>query len=228
MIKKPPSAEEVVIEVMRHFGFRRNYQVAKYFDVTPQTLSGWIKSGEIPPKHLIKYTSEVMNQQTEEQKEPKLENNKTNVSWHKSKKLYKKHIRIFYGIPITTLLITIFYVFLIANPIYTSISKVLPISEDGSSSNGFSGMAAQFGINIPLSIGGTVPWDEIYPEIVKSSGLLSKIIAEKYKTKKYGEKTLKEILINENSLSKYLGEDQNNRVIIAGNAVCYINGTITI
>ena len=33
-----PTAKEVVIEVMRHFGFRRNYQVAKYFDVTPQTL----------------------------------------------------------------------------------------------------------------------------------------------------------------------------------------------
>ena len=44
---------------MRHFGFRRNYQVAQYFDVTPQTLSGWIKSGEIPLKHLIKFTNEI-------------------------------------------------------------------------------------------------------------------------------------------------------------------------
>ena len=42
------SAEKVIIEVMRYFGFRRNYQVAEYFEVTPQTLSGWIKSGEIP------------------------------------------------------------------------------------------------------------------------------------------------------------------------------------
>ena len=57
------SAEQVVIEVMRHFGFRRNYQVAEYFEVTPQTLSGWIKSGEIPPKHLMKYTSEVLQSQ---------------------------------------------------------------------------------------------------------------------------------------------------------------------
>ena len=49
------TTEQVIIEVMRHFGFRRNYQVAEYFDVTPQTLSGWIKTGEIPPKHLIKF-----------------------------------------------------------------------------------------------------------------------------------------------------------------------------
>ena len=55
------SAEKVVLDIMSHFGFRRNYQVAKYFEVTPQTLSGWIKSGEIPPKHMMKYTSEVLN-----------------------------------------------------------------------------------------------------------------------------------------------------------------------
>ena len=60
MQRNIPTAEEVVINVMKHFGFRRNYQVAEYFDVTPQTLSGWIKSGEIPPKHLIKYTTEVL------------------------------------------------------------------------------------------------------------------------------------------------------------------------
>ena len=58
---KNPIAEKVVLDIMRHFGFRRNYQVAEYFDVTPQTLSGWIKAGEIPPKHMMKYTTEVLN-----------------------------------------------------------------------------------------------------------------------------------------------------------------------
>ena len=56
-----PTAKEVVIEVMRHFGYRRNYQVAEFFNVTPQTLSGWLKVGEIPPKHMIKYNSEILN-----------------------------------------------------------------------------------------------------------------------------------------------------------------------
>ena len=54
---KKPSAEKVILDIMRHFGFRRDYQVAEYFEVTPQTLSGWIKAGEIPPKHMMKYTS---------------------------------------------------------------------------------------------------------------------------------------------------------------------------
>ena len=221
-----PKAEQVVIEVMRHFGFRRNYQVAEYFDVTPQTLSGWIKSGEIPPKHLIKYKEEVLESQKknkmasssldEKSKESIINDfEKSNkFSWYKTKLVIKKNVKILFGIQLITVLSTIVYVFLIANPAYTSISKVLPISEDGSSSNGFSGMAAQLGINIPLSIGGTVPWDEIYPEIVKSSDLLVTILSEKYYTNKYGEKSLKEIIIFEHSLEKYTGQDQSNRALI--------------
>jgi uncharacterized protein involved in exopolysaccharide biosynthesis len=220
-------AEKIVLDVMRHFGFRRNYEVAKYFNVTPQTLSGWIKSGEIPTKHLLKYNSEVLGFIKEEEKDftPINPNNqKTYVeqtirkenkfSWLQTKKLFKNNFKIIFGFPLTTTLLTILYVFFIANPVYTSISKVLPISEDGTSSNGFSGFAAQLGINIPISIGGTVPWDEIYPEIVKSSDLLTNILTEEYNTNKYGKKSLKEILINENSLNKYKEKDQHNRAII--------------
>ena len=64
MLSEEQTAEQIVINVMKHFGFRRNYQVAEYFNVTPQTLSGWIKSGEIPPKHLMKYRLEVLDVQT--------------------------------------------------------------------------------------------------------------------------------------------------------------------
>ena len=66
MPNQTPKAAAVVLEVMHHFSFRRNYQVAEYFEVTPQTLSGWIKTGEIPPKHLMKYTAEVLGNQEKE------------------------------------------------------------------------------------------------------------------------------------------------------------------
>jgi uncharacterized protein involved in exopolysaccharide biosynthesis len=222
MDNKNPKAEKVVIEVMRHFGFRRNYQVAEYFKVTPQTLSGWIKSGEIPPKHLIKFTSEISNKIKDndynsfktELIEPKNNNQEDKkFSWFKTKKLFAKNLKILIGIPLVTILITTAYVFLIAPPVYTSFSKVLPISDNGSSSNGFSGVAAQLGINIPISIGGTVPWDEIYPEIVKSSDLLKSILSEEFITKKYGTISLKKILVLENSLTKYSDSDQSNHAL---------------
>jgi capsule polysaccharide export protein KpsE/RkpR len=222
-----PNAEQIVLEVMHHFGFRRNYQVAEYFNVTPQTLSGWIKTGEIPPKHLIKYTVEVLGAQRDQQGELGTTNdvvkdgNDTTqkfessgkFSWIQTKQLLKENIWILFGFPITTTILMIVYVFWIASPVYTSISKVLPISEDGSSSNGFSGVAAQLGINIPLTIGGTVPWDEIYPEIVKSSDLLNGVLKEDYITEKYGKKTLENILIEEFDLSSYPQHEQKNRAM---------------
>ena len=209
---------------MRHFGYRRNYEVAKYFDVTPQTLSGWIKSGEIPPKHLMKYTSEIEANNKSDFITNKIELNqndlKTSLGGHrlnysaiKLKKLFTHNIKYFIFIPFITVSLVTLYVFLIADKIYTSKSKVLPISEDGGSSNSFSGFASQLGINIPLSIGGKVPWDEIYPEIVKSSDLLKSILKNEYVTEKYGNSSLENIMINEYSLNNYNKQDRENRVL---------------
>ena len=106
------------------------------------------------------------------------------------------------------------YVNWITSPIFTSVSKVLPISEDATNASSFSGMAAQLGINMPISIGGTVPWAEVYPEIVKSSALLSKVLSESYNTKKYGRASLSQILIKEFSLTKYKEPERKNRLIV--------------
>ena len=224
-----PNAENVILDIMRHFGFRRNYQVAEYFNVTPQTLSGWIKAGEIPPKHMMKYTEEVLNVQAE--KSPSFSkqqilnadpiaqadssiNTTQKFSWIRTKLILSQYRKTLLGIPLSVILLVAVYVFWIADPVYTSVSKVLPVSEDGStSSNGFSGVAAELGINIPLSIGGTVPWDEIYPEIVQSSDLLTTLLGKVYITEKYGQKILKEILFSENRLTMYPEQERFNRAI---------------
>jgi len=223
-----PIAENVILDIMRHFGFRRNYQVAEYFKVTPQTLSGWIKAGEIPPKHMMKYTEEVLNIQAEKSpyfsKQQILNADPTTqvdsrfstqkFSWVRTKLILSQYRKTLLGIPLSVILLVSVYVFWIADPVYTSVSKVLPVSEDGSTSaNGFSGVAAELGINIPLSIGGTVPWAEIYPEIVQSSDLLTTLLGRVYNTEKYGQRMLKEILFSENRLTMYPEQERFNRAI---------------
>ena len=66
MNKDKLTAEEIILDVMRHHGFRRNYEVAQYFGVTPQTLSGWVKADSIPPKHFMKYEKEILSSLTDE------------------------------------------------------------------------------------------------------------------------------------------------------------------
>lgn len=223
--KNQSSAEEIVLDVMRHFGFRRNYQVAEYFEVTPQTLSGWIKSGEIPPKHLMKYLDEVSNSKKNISLEFESNQNRQASQFKYDEKRYKKNpidrikfifksnIYGFLLIPLLTTILAVFYVFVLANPVFTSKSKVLPISDDGGSSNSFSGFASQLGINIPLNIGGKVPWDEIYPEIIKSRDLLGSMLDINYSTVKYGDLSLYKIILNENKIKGIEDLDKRNRAI---------------
>ena len=169
-----PTADQIILDVMRHCGFRRNYQVAAYFNVTPQTLSGWIKSGVIPPRHLVKYNNEILKANSKENT-PALQMDKSNPSYQGNdnvspqrfslatvKFTFVKHLRTLIVIPILSVFCALVYLFIIAEPVYTSVSKILPISEDGTNANGLTGMAAEFGISIPLSMGGKIPWDEIF------------------------------------------------------------------
>ena len=45
---------QIIDDLMNKHGFRHNYQVADYFGITAQTLSGWLKNNSIPHKHLLK------------------------------------------------------------------------------------------------------------------------------------------------------------------------------
>ena len=216
-------AEKIVIEVMRHFGFRRNYQVAEYFEVTPQTLSGWIKSGEIPLKHRIKFSSDLNSDEINKnnqsnsafinKKQFNYEIEKKTLPINKILNDLKSNIKTIVICTLLSISLSAFYVFYVADPVYTSKSKVLPVSEDGSTTSSFSGLASQLGVNMPINIGGKVPWDEIYPEILKSRDLLETILPNKYETMKYGNMTLYDIMKNEKNLESFPPQEQKNRII---------------
>ena len=90
---------------MRYFGFRRNYQVAEYFEVTPQTLSGWIKSGEIPAKHLIKFKNEIeISKNLSTEKLNKFQNDLSDTeindyNYNQLSRIFLKNIKTIFVIP---------------------------------------------------------------------------------------------------------------------------------
>ena len=59
------NAESLIAKVMNQFGFRHQYEVAEYFGVTAQTLSGWVKTGTVPDKYLMKFQLDVQGLQRE-------------------------------------------------------------------------------------------------------------------------------------------------------------------
>jgi len=207
------TAEEIILDVMQHHGFRRNYEVADYFGVTPQTLSGWVKTNAIPPKHYMKYEKEILSDLTHETEKNAIyvnlpQSSNDNISVQKSvssivffKSILKKNKYLFLLTVFTAALLSIGYLFL-ATPVYTSVTKILPISEDNNTLAGFSGVAAQIGFSVPAGIGPSTPWNELYPEIVQSENLMNNLVNKTLSTEKYGpNKFLLDILSEEGGYS---------------------------
>ena len=86
--------------------------------------------------------------------------------------------------PSVLCLLTIFYVLFIADPIYTSNSKIMSSSASGGGASQAIGLAAQFGINLPTNQTEPV-WN--YPEIIKSRILAKSVIAQTFDTEKFGK-----------------------------------------
>ena len=61
-LKSNSEVRQIIDEVMKKHGFRHHYQVAEYFGITAQTLSGWFKNNSIPHKHLLTIQNDLSSQ----------------------------------------------------------------------------------------------------------------------------------------------------------------------
>ena len=101
-----------------------------------------------------------------------------------------RHIRIILITPMILCTLTIIYVLFIADPVYTSTSKIM--SSSGGGITQAVGLAAQFGINLST---GQEEQKWAYQEIIKSRTLARSILKRKYNTEEFGlQKSLIQIL----------------------------------
>ncbi len=209
---KIDNIDSLIVKVMNQYGFKHQYQVAEYFGVTAQTLSGWVKVGTIPDKYIMKFQLDI-NELEKNNNENLLDTNQLEVddfSHIKSETqlnefsftiFFADHIRTFLITPFILSVLSIFVVFFIMRPVYTSSAKVLPIGDSGNSFSEMAGMASQLGLGMPMNFGNEIPWDEMFPEIIKSENLGQSILKEKFSTNKYGEaQTLSSIIEKEYKL----------------------------
>jgi uncharacterized protein involved in exopolysaccharide biosynthesis len=195
------NADALIAKVMNQFAFKHQYQVAEYFGVTAQTLSGWVKTGIVPDKYLMKFQLDIQNLQKKEsiseqsdsknQKEIVNQNflkSKSNLNEFSSTIFFANHIRSLIIIPFIFSILSLIFVFFIFRPVYTSSAKILPIGNRGNSFSDMAGMASQLGLSMPMNFGNEIPWDEMFPEIIKSEKLVQSILNDKFSSNKYGEK----------------------------------------
>lgn len=111
-----------------------------------------------------------------------------------------KNIRLILAIPLIICLITAMYVQFISKPVYISESKILSSSKVGGGISQAAGIAAQFGISVPIN---QSEHNWAYPEIIKSRILSKQVLKRKFDTIEFGlQKKLLQILIHGNDHSQ--------------------------
>ena len=212
-------AETIIAKVMNEFQFRHQYEVAEYFGVTAQTLSGWVKTGIIPDKYILKFQLDIQN--TPPRKGKIEQNNFEMANDHAANEnnfsftvLFANHIKPLILVSLLSGLLTCIAVFFIVRPVYTSTAKVLPIGEKGNSFSDMAGMATQLGLSLPMNMGNEIPWDEMFPEIVKSENLKENILTQQFNSDKYGiDQSLNTIIENEYNLSDEPNHIRNKMIL---------------
>jgi uncharacterized protein involved in exopolysaccharide biosynthesis len=194
------NSETLIAKVMNHFGFKHQYQVAEYFGVTAQTLSGWVKAGVVPEKYIMKFQLDAQDIPKENNvKELKKDVNQgegqnseplTNSNEFSFTLFFANNIRPLIILPFILSFLSLLSVLLIIRPVFTSSAKVLPIGDSGNSLSEMAGMASQLGLSMPMNIGNKIPWDEMFPEIIKSENLVKSVLNEKFISNKYGNNQL--------------------------------------
>ena len=186
---------------MSQFGYRHQYQVAEYFGVTAQTLSGWVKSGIVPEKYIMKFQLDIQefqkknNYKTQiydfnqlEGQEPREQKIGTHLNEFSFTIFFANYIRQLVIIPLATSILSLFIVLFMVRPVYTSTAKILPIGDNSSSFSDMAGMASQLGLSMPMNFGNEIPWDEMFPEIIKSENLVLSTLNKNFTSNKFGNK----------------------------------------
>lgn len=199
------SSRKIIDQIMQHHGFRHHYEVAEYFGVTAQTLSGWLKNDVIPHKHLLTIQKEI-------QEEPNQEVTEEYIAKRLIKTLQQKGRVILILTMLFTLSSFIYFHFFVP-PVYTAKASVIPVGDSVNDLSGISGAAAQIGLTLPLNNKSTIAWDELFFEILRSEGIQRKILNEKFTLPNASDEMfLNQILINHLNLEKKSASYQSVRI----------------
>jgi uncharacterized protein involved in exopolysaccharide biosynthesis len=206
---------ELKVFFKKKFDIERHADIAKKLDVTAQAVNNWKVRDKIPHRIYLQvieeYNYSKINSNKDENgisqsqiiqgvelKSDTLSFKETELSLWELIILFKQNYFIIFTTDVTLTFFSILYVQFVAKPVYISKASIIA-AKNQTSSNNFTGMVAQLGIQAPSMSQGKL----IYPEIIKSRTLAKKVLQKNFKSIHYKkEKTLLEILTKTDKKSK--------------------------
>jgi len=173
-------------------------EIARNLNSSPQAVSNW-KARDQVPNHII---AQVKSSQltSSKSRSPQIFSsqqkfNEDSISLSDILLSMAQQLKIILLVPFITIFISFTYVKFIQEPLYVSTVKVLLPQSRAGGLGGLSGLASQFGVNVPSGVQADLSSPSLFPELLKSRKFAEKILEKKFYTEKYSkELTLLEIL----------------------------------
>jgi len=168
-------------------------EIARILDTTPQAVSNW-KARDQVPYHVVAKINESIshNQKTSEKSSMK---NMVSDEYFKENTIgfsdvlltLSQQLKIILLIPFITTFIAFTYVQLVQKPEYISSASIL-LPENKNNMGGLSGLASQFGVNIPSRNQADLSSPSLFPDLLSSRTFAKKILDKKFFTEKHNKK----------------------------------------
>jgi uncharacterized protein involved in exopolysaccharide biosynthesis len=182
-------------KVMSEKGVNSLADISRALNTTPQAVSNWKARNQVP-YHILGKLNQLSSLTTDS-----LQASATPSS-HSSPITFKEDTSTLYDIllivaeqlkiivlvPFISIFLTFTYVKFIQQPKYVSWATVLLPSNASPNIGGLSGLAAQFGVNVPTSTKNDLSSPSLFPELLKSRTFTEKIIDREFYSEEYGRK----------------------------------------
>jgi len=191
-------------------------EIARTLNTTPQAVSNW-KARDQVPHHIAAKLSQLPpagNPQTSHG--PQIYSSP--ITYYASSNIYEEdtispsdilltmaeQLKVIVLTTFVSVFLTFTYVQFIQQPLYVSWATVLLPETKMGNLGGLSGLASQFGVNVPMENTADLSSPSLYPELLRSRTFAEKIIDKEFYLDKYEEKlSLLAILTHGNEPPEY-------------------------
>ena len=181
-------------EIMFKQGVSSLVQIARILDTTPQAVSNWKARNQVP-YHILAKISDLKDDNSVDTSD----NNKTiyqstasldKIEFSDILLTVAEQVKVITLILFVSVFFTFTYVQFIKQPQFVSWASVLLPSSQSGNIGGLSGIASQFGVNIPSQQtgGNDLSSPTLFPELLKSRVFAEKILQIEFFTEKHNKK----------------------------------------
>jgi len=206
--------------IMNSLGIDTLAEIARALNTSPQAVSNW-KARDQVPYHIANKINNLGNNNsddiitTQSETLSPFASQKNDISISDILIKLAQQLKIILLAPFVTVFLTFTYVLFILEPIYESSATIL-LPENKGNMGGFSGLASQFGVNVPGSADIDLSSPSLFPELIKSRVFAERILIKIFYSAKFQkELPLIAILSSDSSIKNLDNERITQQTMIA-------------